>query len=595
MPSLVADKILPENLALELTRQALELAGDSRIAIDTETNGKDVRDGTGYAMGVSIAYRSGGGVTSYYMPFRHSNSGVCGNYSLHSFMPLLQSILRNYSCVFHNAGYDLPSLSTLGLDTDGTKFFCTMIQSHLVDENLFDYSLDATCKRFLGRPGKQKSDLFKKLLKTYGWEGMPPEGHGEYAAYDTYSTLELYEALRPKLQREDLGATWHHKQKFIRLVNSMEKNGVRVDTGFCDEMAEEGEIRQSEIKDAWRKRFNRSLNPGSPKDLSFLLRDTLKLPTVYNHKTGRPTFDKSAMEQYEQILELINNPLADEILEYRGWNKSVSSNYQSYITHLSPDGRLRPHYKLHGTKTGRLSCAEPNLQQIPRSGDKPWNGRMKQCFIPEEGYVLVECDYSQLEFRLQAAVAREPSLLEIFANPQRDVFTEMSQRLGWTRQQTKTFVYSTSYGAGAKRIAFVFGVTLERARELIDEFYRTYPGLHAATRRAKHEAEATGKIQLWSGRYRHFRDPRNESHKALNSYVQGGAADIVEHTMLRCADAGLNDGTRSRMLLQVHDSIVFEVRKDFQEEATREIEWIMSNVEPDFGVVFKAEPKIWSK
>ena len=573
-------------------------SGAEKLAIDTETDGRDCRDGTGYAYGVSVAYRSADGVTAFYMPFRHRNTGRVGNYDKGRFLPYLQSILDTRTGIYHNALFDLPSLSTLGLDTTRHKFLCTMKLCSMISDHLFilqakKYSLDACCQVYLNRPGKKKSDLFLKLMKQYGWYDMPPEGHGEYAAYDTFSTLELYEAIRSKLLSENLGEIWQHCQKFIRLLNAMEKNGVRVDTDFCDQMAEEGEIRQSEIREIWRKRYKRTLNPGSRNDLHFLLRETLKLPVIYHHKTGQPTFDKSAMEQYEQILELVDNPLAREILEYRGWNKSVSSNYQAYITHLSPDGRLRPHFNYQGTRTGRLSCYEPNLQQIPRSGEKPWNGRMKQCFIPEDGYELIECDYSQLEFRLQAAVAREQALLDIFADPERDVFKEMSKQLGWPRQHVKTFVYSTSYGAGAKRIAFVFGVSLEKARELIQFFYGLYPNLREASLRAASEAERHGKIQLWTGRYRHFRDPRNESHKALNSYIQGGAADIVERTMLRCQEAGLNDGTQCRMLLQVHDSIVFEVAKSATRDVVPAIQSVMSNVQPDFGVVFKADPKIW--
>jgi DNA polymerase-1 len=597
MPSLIADKILPEDMALELLKQCLETGGP-RIAIDTETNGKDCRDGRGYAYGVSVAYRSGDGVVSFYMPFRHKNPGICGNYDKERFLHILQKILEHRTGIYHNAQFDLVSLSTLGLNPDGHKFLCTMMQSRMVADDDFllaakGYSLDACSQHFLNRPGKKKSDLFNKLFKQFGWEDMPPEGHGEYAAYDTYSTYELYETLRPMLINENQGEVWNHKQKFVRLMIDIEKNGIRVDTDFCDAMAEEGEIRQYEIKELWKNRYGRPLNPGSPKDLKFLLRDTLKLPVVYHHKTGQPTFDKSAMEQYEQILELLNNPLADEILEYRGWNKSVSSNYQAYINHLSPDGRLRTNYNLLGTKTGRLSSYEPNLQQIPKSGNKPWNGRMKQCFIPEDGYELIECDYSQLEFRLQAAVAREQVLLDIFADPSRDVFDELSETLGWPRQLTKTFVYSIAYGAGTKRIAFVFRVSLERAREYINFFYAKYPALRAANNRAAYEVERNGKIQLWSGRYRHFRYPDRDSYMALNSYIQGGAADIVERTMLRCAEAGLNDGTRSRMLLQVHDSIVFEVRKEDKVDASAAIQSIMSNVQPDFGVVFKADPKVW--
>lgn len=589
---MIADQVLSEEVAYELTRQACTA---DTVAIDTETNGQDVRDGRGFAYGVSLAYRSRNGLVSYYMPFRHENPGRVGNYDRRHFMPLLQNILSERRCIFHNAKFDLVSLQTLGLDVERTNFFCTMKGAHLVNENLFSYSLDDVCKRYLGRPGKQKSEAFKKFEKITGWAGMPPEIHGEYAAYDTYSTLELYEALVPHLEAEQLGTVWSKKQEFIRLLISMEKNGVRIDPDFCDAMAEEGEIRQTEIRQAWKHRYGRDLNPMSSDALHYLLIEQLRLPVILNRKTKRPTFDKSAMEQYDKILEMINNPLAKEIKEYRGWNKSVSSNYKAYLDKVSPDGRLRPNFIEHGTKTGRLSCRSPNLQQIPRSGDKLWNGDMKKCFIPEDGYELIECDYSQLEFRLAAATAREKSLLDAFANPKRDVFREMGEALGWERQDAKQQTYATLYGAGKDQVAFIRRVSLNRARELINEFYDLYPNLRRVSKLAAREVERTGKIELWSGRYRHFEWPDRESHKAFNSYVQGGAADIVESSMVRCAKAGLNDGTRSRMLLQVHDSVLFEVRKDDAADAKNEIASIMSSVEPDFGVVFKAEPKKWGE
>lgn len=595
MVSLIADKVLDEDLAYELTKGAFNA---HRIAIDTETNGEDVRDGRGYAYGVSLAYRSTDGIVSYYMPFRHENRGNVGNYELGRFLPLLQKLVSSRPIIFHNAGFDLVSLSTLGLDVDGTIFLDTMKMCHLLDEEDFilqakKFSLDACCRHFLGRPGKEKSEFFQKCLKIFGWKMMPPEAHGEYAAYDTYSTLELFEALQPRLDAEQLREVWIHKQEFIRLLIDMERTGIRIDPDFCDAMAEEGEIRQTEIRQAWKHRFGKELNPQSRKDLQFLLIDQLRLPQRFHRKTGKPTFDKDAMDDYDEILKLINSPLANEIKEYRGWNKSVSSNYQAYLKFVSPDGRLRPNYNYCGPVTGRLSCYEPNLQQIPKSGEKAWNGEMKKCFVPDPDYELIECDYSQLEFRLSAATAHEKVLLDVFSDPERDVFDEIKDSLNWTRNQSKGFVYSTGYGAGPPRISFVFGVSETEAAELIEDFYRRYPNLKKASLLAKREVLRKGKIELWSGRYRHFKNPERDARKAYNSYIQGGAADIVEHTMVRCAKAGLNDGTRSRMLLQIHDSVVFEVHKSDVAAAKMEIQSVMSSVVPDFGVVFKAEPKRW--
>jgi DNA polymerase-1 len=562
---------------------------NQRIAIDTEGNGGDVRDGRGYAYGVSLAFRHQGGTCAFYLPFRHSNSGRVGNYDLVRFLPYLQEIINRNISIYHNAKYDLVALATLGLDTKGTEFLDTMILCHLVDENqpYAGKGLDACVKFYTQHEGKKKSDTFTKGLKIVGWAGMTPEMHGEYAAWDAYVTLELFDAILPKLKAENLLPMWQHKKKFTELLISMENRGVRVNVDLCEEMTKIGEARMVEIRDEL------GLNPGSVKDLKVLLIDQLGLPTVRHMKTDRPTFDKQAMEEYEEILELLDNTTARLILEYRGWQKSVSSNYLPYVHLLSPDGRLRPNYKMHGTKTGRLSCATPNLQQIPRSGQKAWNGKMKDCFIPDEGYELWECDYSQLEFRLNAAYGEQQNLIEIFADPTRDVFDEMAEELDWPRFQTKTFVYSTAYGAGARRISNVFGVDQVEARRRIDHFYELYPGLRRASRIASSMAIRNGKVPLWSGRYRHFLYPESDSHKALNSIVQGGAADIVEERMIALADGGMNDGDKCRMLLQVHDSVVFEIRSDCVAEKSSEIQRIMSNVRKEFGVVFRTDLKRW--
>jgi DNA polymerase-1 len=213
---------------------------------------------------------------------------------------------------------------------------------------------------------------------------------------------------------------------------------------------------------------------------------------------------------------------------------------------------------------------------------------MKACFIPEPGYVLIEADYGQLEFRLAAAYAQQQILIDIFNDPDRDVFGETAKALNISRQEAKTLVYTIQYGGGPARVAFVFGVSLEKAKEIINNFYKQYPNLKKIARYKQYEVEKTGKARLWSGRYRHFQYPKDESYKAFNSVVQGGAADIVERTMLRCDANGLNVD-ECRMLLQVHDSIVFEVREDLLSVYRPQIEYQMVTVIPDFGVKFKVD------
>jgi DNA polymerase-1 len=325
-------------------------------------------------------------------------------------------------------------------------------------------------------------------------------------------------------------------------------------------------------------------------DKKYLFWEKLKLPVLKHEKTGNPTFNKAAMLEYEHLLNISaqDSTLARKVLEWRGWEKAVTSYYRPYQHKVSSDGRIRCNYKLHGTKTGRWSSADPNLQQIPKVTDKPWNGSLKSCFIPETGYELWEFDYSQLELRLATAFAKIPSLLEIFADPTRDIFTEMSQQLEMTRPDTKTLVYAIQYGAGATHLSKVFRVSFAVAKERVENFYRAYPQFRILSQQASSIALRNGKLKLWSGRYRHFTSPSKEAHKAFNSFIQGGAADVVERQMVRLDAEGLNN-EECRLLLQIHDSVVFEIKSDAVERYKPRIIQILEDVRPDFGVVFRVD------
>lgn len=346
---------------------------------------------------------------------------------------------------------------------------------------------------------------------------------------------------------------WQHKQDFLRVVIDMERLGIGIDVDLCNSMAERGEDQMFRIKRAL------GADPGKRSDLEKLLLSDLGLPVVKKTPAGKPGFDKFAMEEYEEILAKTDNKTAQLILAFRGWQKSVSSNYRPYVELLSPDGRLRPNYKLHGTRTGRMSCEKPNLQQIPKEGTKPWNGRMKECFKPAPGYKLVEFDYSQLELRLATAYTKDESLMQVFAEG-RDIFTEMSKELGLSRQDTKGLVYSIQYGAGVRRISNIFGVSTGEARKIIDNFYKTYPGFRTMSNACESIVLSKGSLRLISGRRRHFQYPRDEARKSFNSLIQGGAADLVERAMVRLHKRIANDDCR--MLLQVHDSVIFEIKEE---------------------------------
>lgn len=380
---------------------------------------------------------------------------------------------------------------------------------------------------------------------------------------------------------------WEWESDFIQLMAEIKRNGIKIDRKFCHKKAIKGEDILRTIRNdlGW--------NPGSSKQIGeVLLGPEFNFPVLKtNIKTGNPSFDKFAMEEYEWLLEATGSDLAKKIIRYRGWQKTVSSNYRAYLNLADTNDILHPNYKLHGTVTGRLSCELPNLQQIPRESDKEWNGDLKAAFIPRDpDNVIIEFDAKQLETRLAAAVAEEISLLEAFWRGD-DVFQVMADDLGWDRQDIKIFYYATMYGAGPFKISLIFGISEWDAKRMKGDFYSAYPGLQRMARAANTYASKDGYIEYWTGRRRHL--SKNDAHKAWNSYVQGGAFEIVKRSMLR-----LKDYMEYPAVLQVHDSVAIEMpRKDATESNLKELQEVLQAVpeSKEMNVPFDWDYKIWGE
>lgn len=575
-----------EELAVDL-QVLTEAANATVMSVDTETNAGDCRDGRGFARGVSVAFVIDGVGYKRYFPFRH----VAGRACLPAVLAQLKQVLEACpALIFHNAKFDIVSLKTLGIDVYGHWFFDTMIGAQLVNENWpMAKTLDQVALTYLGEHAKDITKEFEKE-KNNGFPTLPSEEVTAYAEADAAFTWRLGAELLPATYREAGAAYWQHKQRLVNVLINMEGHGIRIDTVLARSMAESGDATLSAL------RTDMGINPGSRNDLQRVLLDELGLPVVKaSIKTGAPSFDKEAMAEYDAMLDELDSPIATQLREYRGWQKAVSSYYRPYLEKLSPDGRLRCNYRLDTTVTGRFSCTEPNLQQIPKVTDKPWNGRAKECFIPSDGYTLIEVDYSQLELRLTAAYSREQKLIDIFNDPDRDVFDEMAADLGMTRDRTKTLNYSIQYGAGVNRIMNAFRVDRDAAKQIIDTYWETYPAMRGFSGAVKRRAERDLRIDFWSGRWRHFRN-KGEGYKAMNSLIQGGGADIMEYTMVRLFDE-VQDDVECRMLLQVHDAIVFEIKNEYVDHYTREAVRVMSDVKgttgQDFGVKFAVDAHVF--
>ncbi|MFI6737426.1 DNA polymerase [Nonomuraea sp. NPDC050451] len=553
------------------------------LGIDTESNGRDYRhDPLAKTTGVSIATSVNNGD---YFPFQHEMGFNHVWPTFYGVREYLKDWIErpDVVLVMHNAKHDILALENLGINVRDKLYYCTMLETHFVNENLPNKGLDYVSK-WLGGTPKVKSDLMAKFIKWGGWEAIPSDVIWEYAEHDACLAYYIHDKMYPRFKAEGYdGELWERERKFTDLIMRMERLGVPIDQDLCEQEIAYGTERMETILRELKH------NPMSGADLKKLLIDEMGIPSQKDTPTGRPSFDKEAMGLYETILEQRNDRTAQAILEYRGWQKTLSSNYRSYLELQSGNGTLHPSFKLHGTRSGRLSCEKPNLQQIPRSSPKRWNGSLKRAFRARPGYRLFEADYSNLELRLAAVYSKEPNLVGPLQQGYKpfDSMAELLHGVEYTdqqRQDVKVQTYMTLYGSGIKRLKDVFGLEHEEAKKRRSDWFGAYPEILKASQKAARLAERRGYVAMWTGRRRHL--TQKEGYKAFNSLLQGGAAELVKSVMLALDE--VIDWVECRMLLQVHDSVVFEIAIGTEDKwlpLIRETMERVSAFHPQFGTV----------
>lgn len=598
------------------------------LAVDTETAGIEdptlglrVDDGRAHAIGVSFSTRIKGRLVSAYIPFNHR----LGTNQPELLKKLRYVLRQGRPLIYINVQFDMLALETLGIRVSEQPFYDIATMANAIREDFpFMKDLDSLYRVYVKGDhakiteweyarydeGKKKPRLKTSLKwqKENGWPHTTPEMIWDYACRDTEATYEVWEVLmQHPAWLEQPADYWPNKQKLIRVLTEMKRRGIQVDVELAAELEAEGVREKARLLEEMD-----GLNPSSVVDAPKIFLEILKLPVLRMTDGGKdkdpdkrkPSFTKAVLEEYDMILDQRDGGSAEEkqwianVRAWRGWTTAMGLLLRPYQERVSPDGRLRTSYTTHVTSTGRLSSREPNLQQISKEGKDLWNNRIKKCFVARPGYVLLSADYSQLELRLAVAYCQEPELQKIFLEG-RDIFTEMAAELGWERGKTKSFVYATQYGGGAARIAYIFGVTLKEAEALREKFYRRYPRFRAEDKRRREYVAEHKKMRLWSRRVRHFAR-KEDSYKAFNALLQGGAADIVERVWVHVMEN--LDNEDCRCLLQVHDALVFEVKEELADLYRVKIQEVMEDIngicapeleEPLFPVKFAVDVTLW--
>lgn len=580
------------------------------VTIDTE--------GMPSLMGISAAFD--GLNQGIYLPFNHAR----GNLTDVQKKKLFQVLETRDSLIMYNAIHDLRVLANkAGFDYRGW-FWDLMLMAHWVNEERFDYSLN-TISQVYGNAPKAMAPQMSAIIDSDGWDAVPVAWMDEYSSNDSLITHLTFRKILPLWDKQFDRDLWAWEQEFIRdVMGPMMDLGIKIDLDFCmreymrgvaamDECTKELGFKASQSSKL-QKLFIEELGLPVVKHTKSCLKcfpvdKRAQRQSVHTHE-GKPSFDKDAMAEYEMLLEKSKDERASIVLRFKGWQKTTSSNYMPYLKLVDNEGVLHPGYKLHGTKTGRLSCADPNLQQIPKTSDKDWNGNLKSAFIPRDGYELWTVDYAQLQFRMTVAYAvawakdngvEDPAvqaLLDIFNDPMRDIFTEMASQMGWLRADVKTLVYLILFGGGGAQASLAFGVSLEQGKELVEEFHTMYPEVRKVSNDAQKQALKHGYVRYWTGRRRHF--PKwSAYYRAFNAVIQGGEAEIIKRAMILIKKEVCDQNCH--LILQIHDEVALEIAEGMEDKYLPRVQECMVRATEEFNeyvgvkMRFETSAKAWGE
>ena len=536
---------------------ATELEGREAVAIDLVT-------GTARGTPRSLAFSWGDGEVAY-VPI--GSDGLTPAEVVGAFGPTLSSIATSASV--HGGRAALLALSALGLEVENIGLD-THIASYLLDPGAPGYAVDEIARKYTGRELKVAGavETIEEAQATFDLE-QDVEAQAEEASLRALAIAEIADAVEPELDRlgmSELYRTIEHP--LIPVLARMEQFGVRVDLDYLEEMARELDKKIGALETECYDLAGEKVNLGSPSQLRILLYEKLGLKTTRRTKTGLST-DARALQQL-----VGQHPFVEKLLEYREYAKLKNTYVDALPPLVDPvDGRVHTTYDQTITTTGRLSSTNPNLMNIPIRTDL--GRQIRRAFIPEDGYMLMSVDYSQIELRVMAHLSDDPTLIEIFEKGE-DIHTATGARVFGVaakdltvkhRSSAKMINYGLAYGMGAPGLADRLNIARSEAEEIMDAYFEQFQGVADFLDNIVKKAHADGFTTTLFGRRRYLPElgsgnPRVRAigeRQALNAPIQGTAADIMKLAMIN-VDRGLREqGIDTRMILTVHDELVFEV------------------------------------
>ena len=486
--------------------------------------------------------------------------------------------------VGQNIKYDLGVMQRHGIEV--APYDDTMLISYALGTGLHPHGMDVLAERHFGHKPMSFSDVAGKGKSKVTFDRVPLDAATRYAAEDADVTLRLWKFLKPQLAEEKVSPVYEHMDRPLpAIVGRMENNGIKVDRAELARLSGTFAQKLAGLEAEAFELAGREFGLGSPKQIGEILFDEMGLEGGKKTKTGAWQTGFDILEK----LSLDGVTLAQTILDWRSYSKLKSTYTDALLKQINPDtGRVHTSFQLASTATGRLSSSDPNLQNIPIRTEI--GRQIREAFIAEPGHVLVAADYSQIELRLLAHVADLPEMEQAFRDGIDIHSMSASQMFGVPldqmtpelRRNAKAINFGIIYGISAFGLARNIGVDRGKAAEFIKQYFEKFPGIKGYMDEAKEEARQYGFVTTLFGRKLHISGIRDRNpsarafaeRQAINAPIQGAAADIMRRAMTR-VPAAVAEVEGARMLLQVHDELVFEVPEDRAEELAAKVVPVM--------------------
>lgn len=545
------------------------------LALDLETTSLDVL--TAKVVGISLSWREG---EACYIPAGHTGPEASKQMNLKEALEILKPVFKNRAIpkVGQNLKYDLPILKLLGVEVE--NILCdTMIASYLLNP-AGPHNLDDLSQQHLDHRTIHYEEVTGKGAKQISFAEVPLDQALAYAAEDADCTRRLAEIFLPRLKKEGLQKLFEEiEMPLMRILMEMELAGMKVDADILKKMSKEFEGELKKVEGKIFEAAGESFNINSPKQLGEVLFEKLKLSGGKKTKTGFST-SQEVMES-----RAAEHPVCEMVLNYRSLSKLKSTYCDGLLKLVHPKtGRIHTSFNQTVAATGRLSSSEPNLQNIPIRA--PEGKKIREAFIAEPGFTLLSADYSQIELRILAHFTQDENLLAAFREGL-DVHEQTAAQLGIDRPAAKTVNFAVIYGQSAYGLAQQLKISFSEAALIIENYFKQYPKVKPFREKILGEAKEKGFVTTLFGRRRFVpdllsRNPavrNNAERMAFNTVFQGSAADIIKKAMIHI-DRGLEKiSPQSRMILQVHDELVFEVG---QEELPKVKDFVRQKMEGAF-------------